>query len=197
MCIMRLDPGNDTTNSLLTAAAVRLGVTGTTVLSYLTGERYPNLVTVRKVEEEFGWPVDAQIRLIPEAGSKDLSYGTVLGEVLKENFPGVEPDFSYKYVRTGQPRRRPSVGGWTHALVGKYLAVQHTSVSRWLSGIRYPELRTMLRIDRMLHWPVTEQVVLVPEEGFNDAWATAFRAVLDREFPLKADVTKITSENGK
>lgn len=191
---MRLDQGNDPTNSLLTAAAVRLGVTGTTVLSYLTGERYPNLTTVRRIEEEFHWPVDAQVRLIPAAGSKDLSYGTVLGEVLKENFPGVEPDFTKKYVRTGMPRRRPTLGGWTHAMVGKYLAVQHTSVSRWLTGSRYPELRTMLRIDRMLGWPVTEQVVLVPEEGYNDAWATAFKAVLDRNFPLKADVTKITSE---
>lgn len=190
---MRLDQGNSPQNSLVTAGAQRLGINGETMSRYITGRQFPTLPTVRKIEELFGWPIDAQVRLI---AGRDLGYGTVLGEVLRENFPDIEPDFSYTaFVRTKEPRYRPTQGGWSHAMVGKRLGCQAVSVTRWLNAKRYPELRTMLRIQRIFDWPVTDQVVLVPEEGYNDRWSTAFKAVLDERFPLKEGVTKITSKD--
>lgn len=193
---MRLDQGNDSTNSLLTAAGLRLGVHSGTLYKYITGMGYPSLSTVRKIEEEFHWPVDAQIRLFPlEVGTVDLGYGMVLAEVLREHFPDIEPGFSGTgRTEEQQPRYRPSVGGWTHSLVAKRLSCRVNNVTRWVTGIRYPETRTILRIARVFNWPAPEQIALIPEDGYNDDWATAFRAVLDREFPLKTDVTKITSE---
>lgn len=191
---MRMNQGNDVTNSLLTAAAARLGISGSIMHTYVTGQRYPSLTTVRKIEEQFGWPVDAQVRLIPERGTVDLGYGTVLGEVLREHFPDLEPGFAGTYQRSTEPRHRPSRGGWTHAMVAKRLSAQPPSVTKWLLGIRYPDTRMLLRIERIFGWPAAEQIVLIPEEGFNDEWATAFRAVVDRHYPLKEPVTKITSE---
>jgi transcriptional regulator with XRE-family HTH domain len=191
---MRLDQGNTAENSILTAASQRLGVHTMTVYKYITGQQYPGLSTVRRIEEEFHWSIPEQVRLIPAVpDGTDLSYGLVLAEVLRENFPDIEPGFADTGGRVKEARHRPSRGGWTHALVAKRLGCRVANVSRWLAGVRYPELRTVLRIARAFDWPATEQIVLIPEDGHTDDWATAFRAVLDREYPLKQDVTKITT----
>lgn len=191
---MRLDQGNTAENSLLTAASVRLGISSTTLYKYITGFSYPTLASVRRIEQEFHWPIDAQVRLFPlDPGTIDLGYGTVLAEVLREHYPDIEPGFSHTgRTEPQQPRYRKAVGGWTHSMVAKRLDCRVNNVTRWVTGVRYPETRTILRIARVFNWPATEQIALIPEVGYNGDWATALKAVLDREFPLKAGVTKIT-----
>jgi transcriptional regulator with XRE-family HTH domain len=190
---MRLDQGNTAENSILTAAAQRLGVHSATVYRYITGLQYPGLPMVRKIEEEFHWSIPEQVRLIPAVvDGTDLGYGLVLAEVLRENFPDVEPGFAGTGRTVKEARYRPSLGGWTHSLVAKRLGCRVNNVTRWVTGVRYPELRTILRIARVFDWPADEQIMLIQEDGYTDDWATAFRAVLDTRFPLKEDVTKIT-----
>lgn len=192
-----MQPDNEPAGpGILLAAGKRLGVEPQTVYRYTSGVRYPTLPVVRRIEEQFDWPIQDQIRLIPDAPARNLAYGTVLAEVLREHFPDIEQQgFGISPPKPRVVPRDPKAGGWTRASVGGLLEVAAGNVARWLNGIRYPELRMILKIARVLNWPAGEQIVLIPETGHNKAYATAFQAVLDREFPvLEEGVTKITSE---
>ncbi|MGZ4659840.1 MAG: helix-turn-helix domain-containing protein [Arthrobacter sp.] len=185
---MRYDRGNSAQNSLITATALRLGVTANAVYKYVIGVQYPAVQTIRKISEELHWSIEEQVRLIPDHGTYNLTYGMVLAEVMRENFPDIEPGFSGTYEPSGQPKYRPSAGGWTHGMVASRMDVRVANVTRWLNGDRYPEARTMLRIERIFGWPAAEQIQLILEQGYDDAYGTAFKAVLDRAFPLKDEV---------
>lgn len=184
---MPLDFKSRTDNSIITVTAQQLGTSSITVYKYITGLQYPSLATVRKIEEEFGWTIPEQIRLIPDAGTYNQGYGMVLMEVMKEHFADTinDPDFppkeAPKALRT--PGRRPGHTGWTHSWIATVLGIRVSNVTRWLAGVRYPESRTMLRIEKQWGWPAAEQIALLPLEGYDDAYATAFRAVLDEAYP--------------
>jgi transcriptional regulator with XRE-family HTH domain len=65
--------------------AAQLGTTKASIGRYLTGERYPTLKVMRKIEREFGWKVINQIDLMPDEGHDQL-YGMALLQILNENF---------------------------------------------------------------------------------------------------------------
>lgn len=184
---MPLDHKSRTDNSIITVAAQRLGASSSAVYKYLAGMQYPTLQTVRKIEREFGWTVTEQIRLMPEEnGVYDQGYGLVLMEVLREHFGDIidDPDFPGPALPPRRERgRRPGHTGWTHAWVATVLNVKVANVTRWLNGQRYPESRTMLRIEKQWGWPAGEQIALLPIEGYNNDYGTAFRAVLDQAYP--------------
>lgn len=175
------------TGPLALRAAARLDVKSMTIYRYLSGTRYPNLPMVRKIEEQLGWPIADQIRLIPTSGY-DMGYAVVLEEVLRENFPdtpaGVLPE---KAARPDGQRVR-SKAGWTLSSVAEELNTRPGSVSRWLGGARYPEVRTLLRIEKLTGWPASEQIRLIPLNGSDEAYGAAFRAALDRTFPASTEV---------
>jgi transcriptional regulator with XRE-family HTH domain len=58
--------------------ADRLGVDFTVVARYLRGTRYPSLKIMRRIEREFGWPLEEQISLIP-----DFDHNTAYGDRLR------------------------------------------------------------------------------------------------------------------
>lgn len=167
-------------NTVATLAAERLGVTTATIYKYITGQQYPTLPTLRRVEAKFGWSLVEQIRLIPDEPG-DPSYGMVLEEVIREHFPDATGKPTIPLSRGS--RRKP--GTWTATYVATDMNVGVPSVTRWVSGTRYPEVRTMLRIERMYGWPAVEQITLVPIEGYDDRYGAAFRAVLDRHYAAK------------
>jgi hypothetical protein len=57
-----------------------------------------------------------------------------------------------------------------------------TAVSRWLAGDNYPELRTLKKIGAAYSWPARDQVDLIPIEGHDETWASAFREVLNAHY---------------
>jgi len=182
----------NSTRTLAGLAGQRLGVSPVTIYRYLSGTRYPALPLVRRIEEEFGWPIQDQVRLIPVSGF-DMSYGVVLGEVMRENFPdapaGAVPELAL--LPRGPRARGPRVQGkrgWTQASVAELLNTRASTVSRWLDGQRYPESRTMLRIEKLTGWPAAEQICLLPLDGYDQAYGAAFRAALDRTFPADKEV---------
>jgi transcriptional regulator with XRE-family HTH domain len=159
--------------NLASAAAELLGVEPYSIYRYVSGQRYPALPTIRRIEEVFSWSISDQVRLIPDVGN-DHGYGLVLGEVLKEYFGDRD---------LGTPRRKQKKSEtWNASEVAEDLGASPSSVSRWLLGVRFPEVRTMIRIQEHLGWPVTEQVVLIPAEGRSTAYGDAFREVLERVY---------------
>lgn len=183
---MTLDRSNRQDNSIITATAWRLGVQSISIYRYVTGQQYPMLPIIRRIEEEFDWSVEEQIRLIPDAGN-DLGYGMVLAEVMKEHFAESidDPNFPPRQLPAPVRRKRRMAPGWTHALIADHLGVRTPNVTRWLNGTRYPEVRTMLRIERLLRWKASSQIRLVPVDGYDTRYADAFREKLDRKFPAK------------
>lgn len=201
MVIMPLDHSSRSDNSILTAASLCLGVTSNAVYKYCVGLQYPTLATVRRIEQEFHWSVSEQIRLMPLVpGEYDQGYGMVLMEVLRDHFADTIDDQDFppaeppKSVVSDRPKTRPGpqmrrgAGGWTHAYAGERVGVKSHAMSRWLNGTRYPEVRAMLRLEKLTGWPATEQIVLVPLEGYDERYGTALRAALDRTFPVKRKV---------
>jgi ribosome-binding protein aMBF1 (putative translation factor) len=63
------------------SVGARIGVDHTVVARYLHGKRYPSLKVMRQIEREYGWPLEEQIRLIPDFG-KDPAYGDRLRWIL-------------------------------------------------------------------------------------------------------------------
>lgn len=196
---MPLDHSSRSANSILTAASLRLGVTSNAVYKYCAGLQYPTLATVRRIEQEFHWSVSEQIRLMPLVpGEYDQGYGMVLMEVLRENladtiddqdFPPKEPPASLvspaPKQRAGKQMRE---GGWTHSYIGERVGVTPHTVTRWLSATRYPEVRAMLRIEKLTGWKATKQITMVPLQGYDDRYSTALRAALNAKFPTKDKV---------
>lgn len=52
----------------------QLGVSDTMVRHYLRGKRNPSLITMRRIEQHYGWPLMEQIRCLPDVGY-DRRYG--------------------------------------------------------------------------------------------------------------------------
>jgi hypothetical protein len=188
---MPLDHKSRTDNSIITAAAWRLGIQSVNVYKYVTGMQYPSLPMVRRIEEVLGWTIPEQIRLIPDAGQYNMNYGMVLMEVLKEHYGDIvdDPDFPPALApKAATPRDRTGPrkgGGWTPTYVANHLGVLPANVSRWLSGDRYPEVRTMLKFQQLWGWKASKQVNLIPLQGYNTDYADALREVLDRTYPVK------------
>jgi hypothetical protein len=185
---MTLDRTNRQDNSIITATAWQLGVQSITIFRYVTGQQYPMLPAIRKIEEEFGWSVEEQIRLIPDAGN-DLGYGMVLAEVMKEHFADSidDPNFPPRSLPIPVRRKRLMTPGWTHAFVADHLGIRTPTFTRYLNGTRYPEVRAMLRIERLLRWKASSQIRLVPAEGYDMRYAIAFREKLDKKYPVKEE----------
>lgn len=77
---------------------------------------------------------------------------------------------------------RPRTRGWTHASVAGELNVESATVTRWLHGDRYPEVRSLHKIDEVFNWPARDQIDLIPRKGYNETWATVFREVLNAHY---------------
>lgn len=186
--VMTLDRTNRQDNSIITATAYQLGVQSITIFRYVTGQQYPMLPAIRMIEETFGWPVEEQIRLIPDVGN-DLGYGMILAEVMKEHFADSinDPNFPPRTLPAPVRRQRRTAPGWTHALIAEKLNIRTPNVTRYLNGTRYPEVRTMLRIEGMLRWKASSQIRLVPVVGYDLRYAEAFREKLDKKFPPKKE----------
>jgi hypothetical protein len=60
-----------------------LGTTGVSVGRYLSGERYPEVNMIKKLEILLGWKAQDQVDLIPLTGS-DLAYSMKLRKELEE-----------------------------------------------------------------------------------------------------------------
>ena len=183
---MVLDRLNRRDTSIITATAMRLGLDSITVLRYVTGQQYPKLPMVRRIEDEFGWSVEEQVRLLPaDPSARDLGYGMVLAEVMKEHYADMinDPDFPPAWLPLPTRRRRRVSPGWSHGFVATVLGIRNNAVTRYLNGERYPEVRAMLSIEKHLGWPATEQIALVPHEGYDERYADAFRTILDAKYP--------------
>ena len=155
-----------------------------TVNRYLTGMRYPSLPMVRKIEEEFGWTISEQVRLMAREG-KDHGYGIVLGEVLREHFGDEAGDISFEHT-TYRPRAK--TGAWTQIEVAEELGINKNNLNRWLGGHRYPDVKVMVMFQEVLDWPVAEQASLIPPSGYNTDYGDALREVLDRTHPGPEEV---------
>lgn len=64
--------------------------------------------------------------------------------------------------------------------VAEKLGMSHSGVSRLRTGDRYPNRRTMRKIEEVYGWKVADQMDTIPTEGRDRRWADAFEAVLAR-----------------
>jgi hypothetical protein len=64
---------------------------------------------------------------------------------------------------------------WTAETVGAKLGISQVQAHRILVGKQYPGLRTMRVVARVYHWPLMEQIALIPDEGRNKEYAVEFR----------------------
>lgn len=185
---MPLDRTSRAETSILTAASQKLGVPSVTLHRYIAGRQRPMLPMLRRIEEAFGWPLDAQMRLIPDRGSDDQGWSIVLTEVLKEHYADTidDPDFPPAVAPStiDRVRKKPRASpGWSHYYVADQLNTKVGNVTRWLNGDRYPDVRAIVRIEEIWGWPATEQIVLIPARGYDPRYGTAFRAWLDAKYP--------------
>lgn len=77
-----------------------LGVAPNTVWRWLSGEHYPTVQMLRRIQDKFGWPAADQFEHIPSAGH-DVRYGMMFRKVLNELTEDLpEPPQSAKRVRS-------------------------------------------------------------------------------------------------
>lgn len=210
-----MSPRHNPRNSILTAAAETLGVTSLTLHRYIAGRQRPRLPMLRKIEETWGWPVDAQIRLLPDTGREGLwNWGMILVEVLKEHYADEidDPDFPPATPPPAHDRSKKNLikrasPGWSHHFIADNLGTKTANVTRWLNGDRYPDVRQIRRIEEIWGWPATKQIVLISPKGYDNRYGDALRAWLDKCYPIPGEnrikaapakqlqhVTKITPE---
>lgn len=60
-----------------------IGVTSPTFVRWRSGQRYPEIRMLKKIEKIFGWPAREQIDLIPATGY-DLSWSMKFNQILNE-----------------------------------------------------------------------------------------------------------------
>lgn len=86
--------------------AMILATRAHTVARWRTGERYPDVRALLRIELLLGWPAAEQIVLIPPVGN-DLRYAMVLNEVLKEWMIANPRAVPATELRSGTPRTGP------------------------------------------------------------------------------------------
>lgn len=52
----------------------RIGLSYSAVSRIRSGDRYPSLAVMRKIDKAYGWPLAEQLELIPEGGTRDMRY---------------------------------------------------------------------------------------------------------------------------
>lgn len=62
----------------------------------------------------------------------------------------------------------------TNVAVAEKLGVDHSTVSRIRSGLRYPSRELMRRISEQYNWKVVHQLDLLPDKGRNLRYAQEF-----------------------
>ncbi len=77
----------------------------------------------------------------------------------------------------GQPRTPD--GAWTVSQVAVVLGATAKSLSRWLHGERYPEVRMMKRIEELFDWDCAEQVKLIPMRGYDLRYSMVLQQAMD------------------
>lgn len=68
---------------------------------------------------------------------------------------------------------------WTMVQAAYVLNCTVVTMFRYLNGTRYPEVRMMRRIERIFGWPATDQIQLIPYEGYDLTYGMVLRQVME------------------
>jgi transcriptional regulator with XRE-family HTH domain len=102
---------------------------------------------------------------------------------------------------TGTDRRFVKDGrratGWSDYQLATILGVSRPSMSRWRSGLLYPDIRGLKKIEKVFGWPAAEQIDLIPLMGYDERWSLVFNRIIVewREAnPREVDVDSLGTE---
>lgn len=79
----------------------------------------------------------------------------------------------------GSPGKLRKGGEWTNVMLAVVLGTNAKTLGHYLNGERYPEVRMMLRFERLFHWDIAEQVKLVPLVGYDLRYSMVLRMVVE------------------
>jgi hypothetical protein len=79
----------------------------------------------------------------------------------------------------GGPGLMRQDGEWTITMIAILLGTNSRSLRHYLTAERYPEVRIMKRIELLFGWPASEQVALVPLDGYDMRYSMVLKQVMD------------------
>jgi transcriptional regulator with XRE-family HTH domain len=79
----------------------------------------------------------------------------------------------------GPRQGRRAAEGWTDYQIAIILGVQAPTFGRWRSGLRYPDVRMLKKMEAVFGWPAAEQIDLIPLSGYDLRWSMKFTPILN------------------